>query len=71
MVCFDQCDQIGRFLIVLGDKFFWKVAQISLHFWGYFKNNHFLIKTVVATFWQLLKSLGYFRFQDMVTLQSM
>ena len=36
-----QCDQVGRFLKVLGDKFFTSVAQIYIDFLGYFGKHLF------------------------------
>ena len=35
-----------------------KVAQISALFLVYFEKHHFLIKTVVATFWHLFEEFG-------------
>ena len=34
---YDQCDQIGRFFKVLGDKYLSKVAQMFGDFWGILK----------------------------------
>ena len=34
-----QCDQIRRFLKVLGDRLSWKVAKKFGDFWGNLKNN--------------------------------
>ena len=35
---------------------------------GFLKNINFSVKTFVPTFWQLLKILGFFLFQHLVTL---
>ena len=35
-----QCNQIGRFLKVLGEKFSHKVAQMRGDFLGYFEKHH-------------------------------
>ena len=45
----DQCDQIGRFMIVLDGNFHAKVAQIYGDFLGYFENVTFQVKTAVTT----------------------
>ena len=37
----DQCEQIGRFLKVLGKKIIAKVAQIFGNLFGRFKKHHF------------------------------
>ena len=62
-----QCDQIGRFFIVLGDKFCWKRRPNS-SFLGYFEKHHFPIKQLWLLFGNYLKILGYFLLQHLVTL---
>ena len=59
----NQCDQIGRFLKVLGNKLSSKVNQIFYDFLGYFDTNHFLCKNCYGYFsyvldriWPLLNS---------------
>ena len=49
-----QCDQIGWFLKVLGDKFSWKSGQNIWWLFGPFSNFHFHIKTAVPIFWATL-----------------
>ena len=57
-----QCDQIGRFLKVLGNK-------ISNNFLGYFEKTHSYVKTALATFWATFgNKLSYFLLQHLVTL---
>ena len=49
-----QCDQIGRFLQFLGNKFSYKVAQIFVDFLATYLVNHLFFnknKAVVVTFW--------------------
>ena len=46
-----QCDQIGRFLKVLGGKFSQKVAQTCGHFLGDFENFWISSKTDLGTLW--------------------
>ena len=62
-----QCDQIGRFFIVLGDKFCWKRRPNS-SFLGYFEKHHFPIKQLWLLFGNYLKILGYFLLHHLVTL---
>ena len=59
-----QCDQIGRFLKLLGDNCYAKVAKIFGDFWSNFEIFHFQVKLL---FGQLLESLGVFLFQHLVT----
>ena len=60
-----QCDQIGQFLKVLGDKFLTKLSQIfGDFFWDIWKHVTFNLKTAVSTFWE---SFIYFLFQHLVT----
>ena len=49
--CRQQCDQIGRFFKVLGDKISKKVAQIISNFSGYFEKPNSYVKTAMATSW--------------------
>ena len=56
------------FLYFLVTNFARKEAQISHLVLGYFEKHHFLIKTVVAIFGHFWKSLGYFLFQHLVTV---
>ena len=37
----EKCDQIGRFLKVIFNIFFTKVAQIIVNFWANFNNDTF------------------------------
>ena len=63
----NQCDQIGRFSKVLGNKFYYKSSPNIwwLWHWGNFEQNRHLVKIAVATFWAIL---GYLSFQHLVTL---
>ena len=45
---------LGTFLYFLVTNFVRKVAQMSHLFVGYLEKHHFLIKTVVTTFWATL-----------------
>ena len=59
-----QCDQIGRLLKFLGDRFFYKVAQISgVTFGG-------ILKLLWLLFGPLSENLGYFLLQSLVTLNT-
>ena len=53
-----QGDQIGGFWKLLLPKFVTKVAQKIANFLGYFVKLHSYIKTVVATFWAILETVG-------------
>ena len=67
---FVQCDQIGRFLQVLGNKLSHKSSQnILVTFW-LFLIMSLLCKKCVATFWAIFgrKKLGNFLFHHLVTL---
>ena len=44
-----QCDQIGRFLIVIGDKISIKSSSNYWHLFGYFEKPHSFVKTYAAT----------------------
>ena len=64
----DQCDQIGRFFIVLDNNFFTKEAQIFVDFLWYFEKHYLLNKNISAyilgNFWRkfgcfLDKHLGH------------
>ena len=46
-----QCDQIGAFLKVHGDKFLYKVAKILVTFGAILKNIAVKEKTGVANYW--------------------
>ena len=57
-VCHGQCDQIGPFVKVLGNQFYYKRSQniwvsVSL---GYFEKHNFEVKTAVATIWTTLRN---------------
>ena len=59
-----QCDQIGRLLKFLSDRFFYKVAQISgVTFGG-------ILKLLWLLFGPLSENLGYFLLQSLVTLNT-
>ena len=45
-----QCDQIGRFLEFLGNKFYYKVAQMLVDFLGICEKHCFFSQTGQATF---------------------
>ena len=47
-----QCDQIWRFMLVLGDKFSYKSSPNLV--WPILNKINFGVKTAVFTFWQLL-----------------
>ena len=67
----NQCDQIGRFLKVLVDKFWHKVAQILStkvaqifkDVLSYFVKHQFYSQNFYGNF---LKKLGYFLIHDLV-----
>ena len=69
---YEQCDQFGRSLKVLGDKFSYKNSQIYLvTFCAILKIITSEVKTLVATFWVTFeKQLGYFLFQHLATLDT-
>ena len=46
-----QCDQIGRFLKVFGDKISSKSSQNYSNSLGYFEKSHSNVKTYLATSW--------------------
>ena len=47
-----QCDQIGRFLKVLGNKFSFKSSpKVFCDFWALLKNITFLVKSSMVNFW--------------------
>ena len=46
-----QCDQIGRFLKVLGDKICNKSSPNYYQLFGLFEKPHSYVKTAVATSW--------------------
>ena len=54
----DQCDQIGPFSKVLGNKSYLKVAQILGDFWGYLKIGLLYVKLLWLHFAQLLENFG-------------
>ena len=45
-------------LKILGDKFYFKMAQIFGEFLGHFKNRTFKVKSAVAVFGQRLAAIG-------------
>ena len=65
----NQCDQIGRFLKILADKFSFKRSQNILSVLGLFWKQHFLSKKCcgyfLGNFWWYL---GYFLVQRLVAL---
>ena len=65
-----HCDQIGRFLEFLGNKFITKVTQMFDDFWGSCENHWFFksngLGYFLGNFW---KNLGYSLFQHLVTLR--
>ena len=64
-----QCDQIGQFFKVFVRNFTLKVAQTYWDFLDFFKKHHFLILNCGGYFLgNFFKSLGYFLFQNLVTL---
>ena len=63
---FDQWDPIGRCLIILCNNFLTKVAQIFSDILGYCEKHQSQEKLLL--FGQLLNYLGYFLFQDLITL---
>ena len=61
-----QCDQIGRFLKVLGDKFSNKGIS---NFFGYFEKPHSYVSTAAATSWVTFGNIwATFLLQHLVTL---
>ena len=61
--CLHQCNQIGWFLKVLGDKLSFKSSQIFDALWCIFKSITFQVKTAVVTFRATLEKMGFF-FQE-------
>ena len=62
----NQCDHVGRFLKVLGNKI---SSNMIGKFLGYFLKPHSYAKTVLAIFWgNYWKKMGYFLLQHLVTL---
>ena len=51
----DQCDQIGRYLNVIGNKFSFKSSPHFLHFLGLSEKHCFWSKNSLASFGQLLE----------------
>ena len=41
-ISLEQCDQIERFLKVLGNKFAYESSPKDWGLWGYFKNDNFM-----------------------------
>ena len=62
----DQCDQIGRFLKVLVNKFAYKISPKILVTFGIFRNRSIYVKTALGynlgNFW---KDLGNFLLQHL------
>ena len=54
----NQCDQIGRFLKVFGDKLSFKSRTNVCWLLGYFENITFDIKTAVVSFLGNLENIG-------------
>ena len=66
-----QCDKIGPFLQLLGNKLSHKSSPNILLIFGLFLIMSLLCKKCVATFWAVLGGkLGNFLFQHLVTLIS-
>ena len=60
---------LGDFQSFLTTNLLTKVSQMSrVFFWGGLLGNNFFCKNDVAIFWQLFEKLGYFLFQNLVTL---
>ena len=55
-----QCDQIGRFLKVLGYKCSYKIFPIFADNLGYFEKLHFQVKTAVVFLENFWRKLGHF-----------
>ena len=51
-----QCDQIGRFLKVLGDNYLSKVAAIFGDFWAILKTQLFVEPSLVTFYGHLRKN---------------
>ena len=68
--CYGQCDQIGRFLKVLGDKICYKSSPNNYQIFGLFWKTSLLCKNwcgyFLGNFW---KHLVYFLLQHLVTDQ--
>ena len=67
-ICCDQCDQIGRFLQVLGNKLSHKSSPNKLVTFGLFLIMLLLWKSVWKLFGQFWVELGNFLFHHLVTL---
>ena len=68
---YGQCDQIGRFLKVLGNKITSEGSINDCQLFGLFWKTSLLFKTLKLhwlRFGQLLEKLGYFLLQHLVTL---
>ena len=63
-----QCDQIGLFFKGLGWQIF--LPKKPKHLATFWSNIPFCIKTAAITFCAFLKKMGYFLFQNMVTLRA-
>ena len=65
-----QCDQIGWFLKVIGDKFSYKVAQLYEKRFGLFWNHSFSRKTAVFIFWKIFGKFGLLCIWHLVSLDA-
>ena len=63
-----QCDQIGPFLKDPGCKFSLKSSANIWWLLGYFEKWHYSMLNLCVFFGRLLKKLGFFTFQHLVTL---
>ena len=63
-----QCDQIGRFFELLGNKISYKSSPKILVTFGLFKIMQLSCKMICATFWALLGKSGNFLLHHLVTL---
>ena len=53
-----QCDQIGRYLKALSDKFCNKSSPNICQFLGYIEKHNILVKTAVEIVWASFEKLG-------------
>ena len=53
-----ECDQIGRFLMILETILRTKVAKIFSSFWGNLENITLLVTIAVTTFWATFGKIG-------------
>ena len=65
-----QCDQIGRFFKLQGDKKSTKVAQVIGNFLGYFEKSHSCVSTAASSFWVTFGKIWALFYSNTVTLPS-